>query len=223
MLRASDFEFRYRFWFFGLAFSLAFSAFWIQHLPTAWVISGHYGRLILAGGAVLIALGAALRTWAAAYLRSSVVHDGSLHSDRLVADGPYRHLRNPLYVGTLTLAIGFGLLAPPIGSAVLFLGSTWFVLRLIGREESELARTQGDSYREFLRRVPKMIPSLRPRLPASGAAPEWGQAIVGELFMWGNALALASFVATMDVRVMWAVMAAGFLTLVPWRKMVSAR
>jgi len=223
MLRASDFEFRHRFWFFGGFFSLAFSAFWIWHLPTAWVIAGDQGRLVLAGGAVLVALGALLRTWAAAYLRSSVVHDGSLHSDRLVADGPYRHLRNPLYLGTLMLMLGFALMAPPVGSAILILGGSWFILRLIGREESELARTQGDSYREFLHRVPRMLPSIRPRLPASGAAPQWGQAVFGELFMWGNALALAGFAATMDQRVMWAIMAAGFLTLVPWRKMISAR
>src|SRR5262249_15009029 len=119
MLRASDFEFRNRFWIFGGLFTLAFSAFWIWHLPTAWVIAGEHGRRVLAGGAVLVARGALLRTWAAAYLRSSVVHDGSLHSDRLVADGPYRRLRNPLYLGTLALMIGFGLMAPPAGTAVL--------------------------------------------------------------------------------------------------------
>ena len=219
---ASDFEFRHRFWFFGATFSLAFSAYFIQHYPMAWLIGHDYWRWVLAGAAVLVALAAALRTWAAAYLKSDVVHDSSLHSDRLVADGPYRHLRNPLYLGTLLLALAFGLMAPPIGFAVLAVGSIVFVLRLIGREESELARTQGDSYREFLQRVPKMIPALRPRLPSSGVAPQWKQALIGELFMWGMAAALAAYVATLDLRVMWAVMALGFATKIPWRKL-SAR
>src|SRR5262249_5351902 len=159
-------------------------------------------------------------TWAAAYLHSSVVHDRSLHSDRLVADGPYRHLRNPLYVGALLLAIGFGLMAPPIGSVVLILGITWFVLRLIGREENELAQTQGESSPEFLHRVPQMLPAIRPRLPTSGAKPKWGQAVTGELFFWGCALALASYVWLLDLRVMWAVMAAGFVAArLPWGRL----
>jgi protein-S-isoprenylcysteine O-methyltransferase Ste14 len=222
-MRASDFEFRHRFWFFGGAFSLAFSGYFVQHYPMAWLVGRDAWRWVLAGGAVLVALAAALRTWAAAYLKSDVVHDRSLHSDRLVADGPYRHLRNPLYLGTLLLALGFGLMAPPIGFAVLAVGATVFVLRLIGREEAELAQTQGDSYREFLRRVPKMLPAIAPRLPASGAAPQWKQAITGELFMWGMALALASYCVTLDLRVMWALMALAFATKFPWRRWVSAR
>jgi len=45
---------------------------------------------------------------AEAYLHSSVVHDSQLHSDRLVADGPYRRVRNPLYLGNILLAFGLG-------------------------------------------------------------------------------------------------------------------
>src|SRR5262249_53930830 len=160
----------------------AFSAYFIERYPTAFLLAGKHWRWGLAGGVVLVALAAALRTWAAAYLHSNVVHDRSLHSERLVADGPYRHLRNPLYLGTMLLAIGFGPMAPPIGFAVLVLGCAWFTLRLIGREESELLQTQGESYREFVRRVPRMLPAIRPRVPASGAEPKWGQAVTGELF-----------------------------------------
>jgi hypothetical protein len=35
-------------------------------------------------------------------------HDTALHSDKLVADGPYRHLRNPLYAGVFLINGGLG-------------------------------------------------------------------------------------------------------------------
>jgi len=42
------------------------------------------------------------------YLHSSVVNDRQLHPERLVANGPYRWVRNPLYLGNILLAFGWG-------------------------------------------------------------------------------------------------------------------
>src|SRR5689334_16334269 len=55
-MRATDFEFRNRFWFFGAAFSLAFSGYFVQHYPMAWLIGRDGWRWVLAGAAVLVAL-----------------------------------------------------------------------------------------------------------------------------------------------------------------------
>ena len=41
-------------------------------------------------------------------MSSSVVHDPRVHDSRLVADGPYRYLRNPLYLGDVLVAFGIG-------------------------------------------------------------------------------------------------------------------
>jgi protein-S-isoprenylcysteine O-methyltransferase Ste14 len=65
-------------------------------------------RLMFGGGALLVFLAALLRTWATAYLRTEVVHDMSQHSEALVADGPYRYMRNPLYLANLPLIAGGG-------------------------------------------------------------------------------------------------------------------
>jgi hypothetical protein len=141
------------------------------------------------------------------------VHDVRLHTEALVADGPYRHVRNPLYLGTFLLSIGLGLLASRSGFLVLAIGGAIRILRLIGREESELGKEQGERFRAFCRAVPRLLPSLRARIPASGAKPLWAQAFRGEGFMWGFFLTMAAFAITLRDRVAWIL---GGTTLALW-------
>jgi hypothetical protein len=158
-------------------------------------------RVIFGFGALLVGAAAAIRTWAAAYLRTDVVHDTKLHTETLVADGPYRYVRNPLYLGTFLLSIGLGLLASRLGFVILAVGAAIRILRLIGREEAELEQERGESFREFCRRVPRLLPSLRRRVPGSGLKPQWGQALRGEAFMWGFFITMVAFTITLQDRV----------------------
>jgi len=78
---------------------------------------GPNGTRILYGVAFLFALVAwALRTWGGAYLRPDVVWNADALGDRLLVDGPFSYVRNPLYLGNLFLALAAGLLAPPPAS-----------------------------------------------------------------------------------------------------------
>ena len=63
---------------------------------------------MFASGAALVFVAALLRTWATAYLRTEIVHDAPQHAEALVADGPYRYVRNPLYLANLPLIAGVG-------------------------------------------------------------------------------------------------------------------
>ena len=76
------------------------------------------------------------------------------------------------------------MLASRTGAVVLILGNVLIVLRLIGREETALEQHQGEAYRAFRASVPRLWPSLRPRLPASGMPPRWSQAFLGEAHLW---------------------------------------
>jgi protein-S-isoprenylcysteine O-methyltransferase Ste14 len=203
-MRATEFEFRNRFWFICLTYFVGFGSYNFDHLNAVealarWVFSRsdphlhslaarHVIQGLFALSATLITAAASIRTWASAYLRAEVVHDSAVHTERLVADGPYRHLRNPLYLGNLFLAAGMALLASRTGGLVIILGNLLIVLRLIGREEAALAQAQGEGYRAFLRAVPRLWPSLGPRLPAGGLQPGWLQAFLGEAWMWTFAL-----------------------------------
>jgi protein-S-isoprenylcysteine O-methyltransferase Ste14 len=208
-MKATEFEFRHRSVLNLIHFWISFQLYSVDQVNVVSALVGRsHDRLLLLRvvfgfGALLLALAAAIRTWAAAYLRSRVVHDTKLHTETLVADGPYRHVRNPLYLGTFLMSIGLGFLASRSGFAVLAMGAAIRILRLIGREEAELRAQQGESFREFCRRVPRLLPSLHARIPASGANPEWGQAFRGEAHMWGFFITMLAFTITLERRLIW--------------------
>jgi len=213
-VRATEIEFRHRFWIIGVVFSVGFSLYWVDHVSFAAAVADAvhlHARIVLLVGAVLAVAAAALRTWAAAWLASDIVHDAKLHADHLVADGPYRRLRNPLYLGTVLLGAGLGVLASRTGWCVITAALVVFTLRLIGREESALLASQGESYRAYHAAVPSLLPSLRARLPPSGRSPRWGQAFGGEAFMWGFAAAAVSYAATLRWDVAGALLVVAFV------------
>jgi protein-S-isoprenylcysteine O-methyltransferase Ste14 len=207
-MRATDFEFRYRFWFIFLLFWVAFSAYWIDHRSAglslihllAGTVTEPAAHAVFGFAALLIGIAALVRTWAAAYLQSERVHDANLRTEGVVADGPYRHVRNPLYLGNFLLAVGMGLVASRLGFLVLVGGHLIFLLRLIGREESELLTTQGERYRAYFDAVPRLWPALRPRVPASGLQPRWPQAFLGEVFFWLLFAGTAYFAITLTAK-----------------------
>jgi protein-S-isoprenylcysteine O-methyltransferase Ste14 len=224
-MRATKFEFEYRFFFIGAIIFLGFFLTNLDHVnfsvalirlfaPTTDFDSSQgvfWLRLLIAFGAVLIFLCAIFRTWATAYLRTEVVHDAPLHSEALVADGPYRYVRNPLYFANIPMAAGLGFMASRAGWVFMVLGMWFFMLRLIGREEGELLKTQGEAYRAFLATVPRLWPSLTPRFPPRGLQPRWGQAIAGELFIWLFGVAELCFAVTLSLRLAGIVLASSFV------------
>jgi len=105
--------------------------------------------------------------------------------------------------------VGIGALASRLGWFVMFLGGTVFYFRLLLREEAELLRTQGASYRAYFDAVPRLWPSLSARVPSGGMQPRWAQAIRGELMSWSLALAIAVFTFTLRQQAAYAIILAG--------------
>ncbi len=212
-MAASDAEFRNRFWIIGLIFAIGFMLTAVDHkLAAIWLLELIHRRplpdnpqslaelkMVFFGAAVLVAIAAFLRTWAAAYLQSDVVHDGNVRTEGVVADGPYRFVRNPLYLATCLMTLGLGLMASRTGYLFLIVAITAFQYRLIFREEGELLAARGDRYQAFRNAVPRLFPSPWPRLPAGGVRPRWSQAFIGETFFWGFAAAEFVFAATLKI------------------------
>jgi len=223
MLAASEFEFKQRFWIIGAIFFVAFFSYnldsqnagaavteWMARLRGTTAIRMDY-RLTFAVAALFAVAAALLRTWATAYLNPEVMMDPHVQSSRLVADGPYRYVRNPLYFGNILLAVGFGLMASQVGFLILLLGMIAFCYRLILREEAGIAASQGDTYRAYCAAVPRLLPALRPKLPPAGGVPNWAGGLLGEVFMWVLAASVIAFAITLNQTVYFVVLAFSFL------------
>jgi len=137
------------------------------------------------------ALGALLRVWGTAYLGPATVNSLAMKAGAVVADGPYRYVRNPLYLGLWFMAGALAFLMPPSGALLTMVLITIFLVRLTLGEESFLAARLGSPYHEFLRAVPRFLPRLRNHVPASGARPRWLRAMLAELTPIGIFIAIA--------------------------------
>jgi protein-S-isoprenylcysteine O-methyltransferase Ste14 len=84
---------------------------------------------------------------------------------RLVVVGLYRFTRNPMYVGVLTLVLGWTLLlgSPWLAAYVVVLAAV-FHLRTVLYEEPHLARLFGVEWERYRAAVPRWLPR-RPREP----------------------------------------------------------
>lgn len=116
-------------------------------------------------GAMAFAAGFALFAWCVALFAR--VGRGTLApwdpTRRLVAVGPYRHVRNPMISGVALMLAGEALLWRS-GALALWLG-TFFVINhtyLLLSEEPGLQARFGESYREYRANVPRWLPRLRP-------------------------------------------------------------
>jgi protein-S-isoprenylcysteine O-methyltransferase Ste14 len=218
-MRTTNWEFTNRALVFGLIFAFTFPLYVVDSQNAAATLAGWFAprlkmdgdtavRALFVLGALLTALAALVRTWASAYLHSSVVYASEVKTKALVADGPYRHVRNPLYFGNVLMSAGMGAMMSRTGFFVAILLTLVFCYRLIFREEADLAASQGESYRRYVQAVPRLLPSLVPKVAASGRPPEWSRGFIAEAWMWGFAVAVGAFAATLNTTIFFIVLAA---------------
>jgi protein-S-isoprenylcysteine O-methyltransferase Ste14 len=117
-----------------------------------WFARPSWRTLILGGVVALIGL--ALRAWSAGHIRKNAA---------LATSGPYSYTRNPLYLGSFLLGVGFTIAAGrwflAIPFAALFLGIYYPVMRV---EASDLAKLFGEDYQRYADAVPLFLPRLSP-------------------------------------------------------------
>ena len=77
----------------------------------------------------------------------------------IVVRGPYRYVRNPMYVAVMLALTGEALLFEAASLLIYAaLAFSFFHLWVVFYEEPTLRRKFGDSYREYCRRVPRWLP-----------------------------------------------------------------
>lgn len=120
--------------------------------PLLCLLVGHPQWVMFWVGAVLIVLGALLRLLSAGVIRKN---------EELTHSGTYALCRNPLYLGTLVIQLGFGLLSGSFVLSVLgFIFFLWLYHLVIAHEERWLLQHFGGAYLAYMRRVPRILPGL---------------------------------------------------------------
>lgn len=208
-MKATQFEFRNRFLIITLLYVLGFLAPWERFTLPASAVSSAWlalvARLARSGwfsltsatmavtiaAVVLSLLGAVLRVWGTAYLGGGVVFGGAMRAGSVVAAGPYRFLRNPLYTGLVCTSLAVAILMPPSGAVFFVIALPLFTVRLALGEEAYLASELGPPYLDYKRSVPRFLPGLRPAPAGSGARPDWLHGLLMELYAVGTAVCFA--------------------------------
>jgi protein-S-isoprenylcysteine O-methyltransferase Ste14 len=117
----------------------------------AWF--SHPTRESMLWGVPISMAGLALRAWAAGCLAKN---------QRLATGGPYAHTRNPLYIGTLLVAVGLAVAARSGWLALLFAAVFLLVYLPVIQNEEQHLRVLFPEYADYARAVPALWPRLTP-------------------------------------------------------------
>lgn len=218
-MKASAFLFRYRMVINLVIIVLGLWAPWIQYarigsrmLLLEWLALeiSRAGLLsftnaapaVIVFGSLVAGLGAVLRVWGAAWLGHGVVLDAQMQAGSLTADGPFRYVRNPLYLGLGCMFAALALVMPVTGALFVLVAAPLFLLSLIRGEEAFLVAQFGEPYRRYQLAVPRLIPRLRTTVPPSGSKPHWVQAVLSEINPIGVFVTIAFLSWTYDTQLM---------------------
>jgi protein-S-isoprenylcysteine O-methyltransferase Ste14 len=168
-------------------------------------------RLLFCFAAALLAVAALIRTWASSYLHATVVYAAHIKTAALVADGPYRHVRNPLYLANVLMAVGMGSMMSRSGFIIAGTAMLLFCYRLILREEADLRTSRTVQYDDYHAAVPRPWPALQSRVPSSGNKAKWGEGFKAECWYWGFPVAVTAFALTLNMNIFFGAMAVAIL------------
>ena len=144
-------------WRAPLGYPLAALCLWLAH-PTL--------RSVLLGS-VIAFLGLLVRAVAAGHLRKW---------QALAVSGPYARTRNPLYFGSVLMAVGFALASRSwLAVAVVVAYFAVFYPMVMRREAAELRERYGPPYEAYAREVPLFWPRLRMNGTSSPSSPTESQ------------------------------------------------
>lgn len=124
-----------------LGFAFAVLYFWLAR-PTA---------RFLGLGAVLIVPGLLIRALASGHVRKN---------ESLTMSGPYAYTRNPLYLGSLLIGLGFAVASRSWWVVGVLVAMFFAIYVPVIRGEERFLREKFPEFDEYARRVPRMLPRI---------------------------------------------------------------
>lgn len=165
-----------------LGFAFAVLYFWLAR-PT-WQSIGI--------GSVMIVPGLLTRALASGHVRKN---------EALATSGPYGYTRNPLYLGSLLIGIGFAIASRSWWIGVALLVMFFAIYMPVIRSEEQFLRERFPDFDEYARRVPRMLPRIT---PTPGRSVETGGGFSFELYLkhreWNALLGAMAIIAALVIK-----------------------
>jgi protein-S-isoprenylcysteine O-methyltransferase Ste14 len=103
-------------------------------------------------GAIIALAGLGVRAFASGHVRKN---------EQLTTTGPYAYTRNPLYLGSLVMALGFVIAARSWIVAVIAMALFFLIYLPVIRGEEQFLRARFAEFDDYERHVPRLFPRFR--------------------------------------------------------------
>jgi len=164
-----------------LGFAFAVFYLWIAH--PSW--------MSIAIGTAVVVPGILLRALASGHVKKN---------EELTTSGPYAYTRNPLYLGSLMMAVGFAIAARSVWVLVLMVVMFCAIYLPVIRAEETFLRETFPNFDEYAHHVPR----LWPRLTAFGQpASAFSRPLYWQHREYNAILGTAALMAALVAKLMW--------------------
>jgi protein-S-isoprenylcysteine O-methyltransferase Ste14 len=121
-------------------------------------------------------------------------------NEELTTSGPYAYTRNPLYLGSFIMAVGFAVAARS-GWVLLMMVLMFLVIYVpVIRSEEAFLRQKFSSFEEYARRVPRLLP--RPT-PDEAGATAFDRKLYWQHREYNAVLGTAAVIAILMAKLVW--------------------
>lgn len=162
----------------------AFAAFYVWVARPTW--------LSIAVGVVIAVPGIMLRALASGHVKKN---------EELTTTGPYAYVRNPLYLGSLIMAIGFAVAARSLWVLVVVLAMFFVIYLPVIRHEEAYLREVFANFDNYARNVPRLLPRWQAYGSGTGS---FSSHLYWQHREYNAVLGTAAIIAVLIVKLMWA-------------------
>jgi protein-S-isoprenylcysteine O-methyltransferase Ste14 len=157
-----------------------------------WLAKPSWRFLLLS--LLLIVPGLAIRALASGHVRKN---------EALATSGPYAYTRNPLYLGSLLIGVGFAIAARSAWVGVLLAVMFFAIYLPVIRDEEAFLRQKFPEFDEYARRVPRMFPRLTPQPNAEHEASGFSLSLYLQHREYDALLGALAVMAALIARLTW--------------------
>jgi protein-S-isoprenylcysteine O-methyltransferase Ste14 len=161
----------------------AFAAFYLWIARPSW--------MSIAIGTLVAIPGILLRALASGHVKKN---------EELTTTGPYAYTRNPLYLGSLIMAIGFALAARSVWVLVLIVLMFLAIYLPVIRGEEVFLRSTFPTFEEYARNVPRLLPRVRAFSQAPGG---FSRPLYWQHREYNAVLGTAALMAALVTKLVW--------------------